>query len=64
MLVGTDVVLDQSRVDCPVTFFRSYTNGSHHVVSFIDMDRFNMLDSAIQIKVNYLQSVRGLALGL
>ena len=29
------------------------TNGSHHVDSFVDMDRFNMLDSVMQIKVNY-----------
>ena len=27
-------------------------NGSHLVGSFVDMDRFNMLDSVMQIKVN------------
>ena len=46
-------------------------NGSHHVDSFVGMDRFNMLDKALllnrrsvcvcvcvmQIKVNYFQSL-------
>ena len=39
-------------------------NGSHRVDSFVFIVRFNMLDSAMQIKVNYLQSVRDLAIGL
>ena len=32
-------------------------NGSHHVDGFVDMDRFNMLNYVMQIKVNYFQSV-------
>ena len=62
VLVGTDVVLDPSWVDFLYKVLKILLEWITSCDSFIDMDRFNMLDSAMQIKVNYLQSVKDLAL--